>query len=468
MVNLHFKVRAGLAKKSKPRVFFRRGNLIWCLIFLVTGAVHAGSTDEQPADSGQASSSQPASALQTGALPQKTRDSRPAFTPGFGETPQRVDPSLVERMEQKAAENRERLRKHVVLPRDAMGSQPIDDQSTQEGEVAATGESPAGINSLKQILIVLFLVAAGVLLGRRFIPEFRIGTVFRPRLPLSETGFNAAAVALEQEKLLSEFHREFCVGPSPRDAQPTHLRLDAAPEAAGPFPSAARHIGAIRECVRQARVSSKREEQVKLLRRVYEELQPLRDLISGAELRRGEQLAKAMENLAKQLSEKAGNINSSSLRTVTQGVELLAELIQPGLKAEIFDRSPLRFLIVDDETFSRHALSFTLRRTLTAPDIAEHPQAALELATRNPYDLILLDVEMPGMDGFELCSKIHEQESNRLTPVLFVTSLRDFDSRSKSLASGGRDLISKPFLTFELTVKALTLIAQGRLRRLRP
>jgi DNA-binding response OmpR family regulator len=78
------------------------------------------------------------------------------------------------------------------------------------------------------------------------------------------------------------------------------------------------------------------------------------------------------------------------------------------------------------------------------------------------YDVIFLDVEMPGMDGFEVCSRIRTTVANRTTPVVFVTRHSDFGSRAKSSLSGGRDLIGKPFLTFELALKALTIVIQRR------
>jgi CheY-like chemotaxis protein len=81
------------------------------------------------------------------------------------------------------------------------------------------------------------------------------------------------------------------------------------------------------------------------------------------------------------------------------------------------------------------------------------------------YDAVFLDVEMPGLDGFEVCTRVHQLPGNRLTPVVFVTSHSDFESRAKSTSSGGRDLIAKPFLSAEITVKALTLLFRGRLDR---
>jgi DNA-binding response OmpR family regulator len=67
------------------------------------------------------------------------------------------------------------------------------------------------------------------------------------------------------------------------------------------------------------------------------------------------------------------------------------------------------------------------------------------------------------MDGFELCTKIRALPNNKGTPIIFVTSLTDFKSRAKSSLSGGTDLIAKPFMFIELTVKALNHVLRGHL-----
>ncbi|NJN05663.1 MAG: response regulator [Rhodobacteraceae bacterium] len=74
----------------------------------------------------------------------------------------------------------------------------------------------------------------------------------------------------------------------------------------------------------------------------------------------------------------------------------------------------------------------------------------------------MLDVDMPGLTGFELCSKIRALPSYKSVPVVFVTSLTDFDNRAKSMMSGGNDFIAKPFLFTELNVKVLTYVLKGR------
>ena len=85
------------------------------------------------------------------------------------------------------------------------------------------------------------------------------------------------------------------------------------------------------------------------------------------------------------------------------------------------------------------------------------------MLAETPYDLIFLDIEMPEMNGFELCSKLRGFEVNKNTPVVFVTILNDFESRANSTISGGNDFIAKPFLFMELAVKAIVHVWRGRL-----
>ncbi len=177
------------------------------------------------------------------------------------------------------------------------------------------------------------------------------------------------------------------------------------------------------------------------------------------------QVTCGLEKLLEQLSQKPTNITPSSLRTAAGALVLLEDLCVKGIRTDLANNPPVRFLAVDDDPISRTAVSMSLKKVAQAPDLAEHGQAALELAARQSYDAVFLDVEMPGLDGFEVCTKLHELPTNRTTPVVFVTSHSDFESRAKSTSSGGRDLIAKPFLSAEITLKALTLLLRSRFER---
>ena len=111
---------------------------------------------------------------------------------------------------------------------------------------------------------------------------------------------------------------------------------------------------------------------------------------------------------------------------------------------------------MDDEVISRETISSALGRAGLYAESLDDPIAAQRLLEREHFDLIFLDVEMPGQTGLELCVKIRAMEPNRATPIVFVTSHSDFGSRAQSTLSGGNDFIAKPFLLVELAVKTLT------------
>jgi CheY-like chemotaxis protein len=176
------------------------------------------------------------------------------------------------------------------------------------------------------------------------------------------------------------------------------------------------------------------------------------------------QTASAVEGLVSQLSAKPGTATPSALRTVASALDLLSSMVGQDLKPDLASDPPVHLLAVDDDPISRHALSFALKKVFSEPDLAVDGESALLLAEQRYYDVIFLDVEMPGMDGFELCARVHGTAPNHTTPVVFVTSHNDFNSRATSLLTGGQDLIGKPFLPFELAVKALTLVFLRRLQ----
>ena len=179
------------------------------------------------------------------------------------------------------------------------------------------------------------------------------------------------------------------------------------------------------------------------------------------------QMAAALEVLLKELYEKPKNINASTLRTVAASIDFLGELITKGTDGKLIESSPVNILVVDDEILSRRAVTYALEKANLKAASVEEPHVALGLVTESPYDLIFLDVQMPGMDGFELCTKIRALPNNKTTPIIFVTSLTDFKSRARSSLSGGNDLIAKPFMFIELSVKALTYVLRARLMKVK-
>jgi DNA-binding response OmpR family regulator len=174
-------------------------------------------------------------------------------------------------------------------------------------------------------------------------------------------------------------------------------------------------------------------------------------------------MSDALEALLKELYEKPKTINASTMRTVASAIDFLGILFERGLLPEAPAAAPPAVLFVDDEPISRRAVTYALELAKLKAVSVEDPAAAYDLLAANRFDLIFLDVNMPGMNGFELCAKLRQLPAHKHTPVVFITILDDFKSRASSSMSGGSDFITKPFLFMEVAVKALVYVLRGRL-----
>ncbi len=117
-----------------------------------------------------------------------------------------------------------------------------------------------------------------------------------------------------------------------------------------------------------------------------------------------------------------------------------------------------KILIVDDETGARAALEFLLRREgFEVRDAADGRAAIQECASFRP-DLILLDIMMPGMNGFEVCRHIKATPETRLTPVVLITGLTTTEDRIAGINAGADDFLSKPIDLNELLARTRSLL----------
>jgi CheY-like chemotaxis protein len=178
------------------------------------------------------------------------------------------------------------------------------------------------------------------------------------------------------------------------------------------------------------------------------------------------QMANAFEALLIELQAKPKKITPSVIRTVAQAIDTLASLFNHAANPPDEVLVLPRVLVLDDEIISREMICSALGKVNLTVVSLDDSIAAQRLLEQDHFDLIFLDVEMPGQSGLELCVKIREMATNTATPVVFVTSHSDFASRAQSTCSGGNDFIAKPFLSVELAVKALTWLFKERLQPL--
>jgi len=123
-------------------------------------------------------------------------------------------------------------------------------------------------------------------------------------------------------------------------------------------------------------------------------------------------------------------------------------------------------LIVDDEPSARETLEALLAKEGYELSFASSGAEGLAKAAELKPDLMLLDVMMPGMDGFEVCERLRTDAALAEMPVVMVTALDDRDARLRGITSGADDFISKPYDSSELRARVKAIIRLNRYRRL--
>lgn len=126
----------------------------------------------------------------------------------------------------------------------------------------------------------------------------------------------------------------------------------------------------------------------------------------------------------------------------------------------------MRILIVEDE----RALAETLRRGLTEEmyvvDVVTNGQDAVDYALATPYDVIILDIMLPGLDGLTVCRRL--REAGVTSHILMLTALGDVEDRVHGLDSGADDYLVKPFAFKELLARLRALGRRGRQMQVGP
>jgi DNA-binding response OmpR family regulator len=120
-----------------------------------------------------------------------------------------------------------------------------------------------------------------------------------------------------------------------------------------------------------------------------------------------------------------------------------------------------RIVVVDDD----HTIAAAVRELLTPEgflvDCPPDPRAALVETIRAAPDLVILDVNMPGMTGWEFCAILRRQSATREIPVLFLTGRSEVKDRITAMQLGGSDYLAKPFGADDLRKKVRSLLDES-------
>ena len=117
-----------------------------------------------------------------------------------------------------------------------------------------------------------------------------------------------------------------------------------------------------------------------------------------------------------------------------------------------------RILIVDDELYNRQVLEVMLESEGFCLLTASSGEEAIDIVAREPPDLILLDVMMPGMDGFQVAAEVKGNLATKNIPIIIIASIDDRSGRMLGLRAGAEDFLSRPVDRAELSVRVKNLL----------
>jgi putative two-component system response regulator len=122
-------------------------------------------------------------------------------------------------------------------------------------------------------------------------------------------------------------------------------------------------------------------------------------------------------------------------------------------------------VLVVDDTEANVDLLVAALGSLYEVSVAMDGESALETVAEDPPDLILLDIMMPGLDGYEVCRRLKDNEAHAKIPIIFLTALTEIDNKTKGFQLGAVDYITKPFEVLEVQARVQTHLSLVLARR---
>jgi CheY-like chemotaxis protein/HPt (histidine-containing phosphotransfer) domain-containing protein len=175
--------------------------------------------------------------------------------------------------------------------------------------------------------------------------------------------------------------------------------------------------------------------------------------------------ASIFEAFLHELQQKPKFINASTARTVVKSVEFVELLFQRSDKPAPAAPAPASVLVVDGDSMSSQAAGMALEKAELKTTVATDPAQALALLATEPFGAVVMAVNLPGMNAFELCAQMQSLPECAHTPVLFVTTLTEFEAHSHPEVLGENDVIAAPYLLIELALKAATMLERVQMKK---
>lgn len=173
-------------------------------------------------------------------------------------------------------------------------------------------------------------------------------------------------------------------------------------------------------------------------------------------------LAAALEGFLKELYEKPKRFTESSIQTMVSAVEAMERLFANPVTAPELAQEEFIVALVDTKLFSRRATAKILTLAGFKPNVFSETDDALEHLRQHRTDLVIVDSQLPKINGVEFSEKVRELKAHKKTPVIRVGSMSDLKHSAQGSSNNGTEHIVKPLLTSELVLKSLSLIMKSR------